>query len=95
MTILAPLAVNSPIVLTKGCQALELQKGQRGRVIEITELGADYSHQVRVVIEIMSPRLTARVRWSLYATHKNRLGDEEPALLGNVSGQRIRVRRGK
>ena len=91
----SPLSANTYVVLTKGCQALGLHKGQRARVIEVTELGADYSHQVKVVIEITSPRRTARVRWSLYATHRNRLADDEVALLGNVSGQRILLRRGK
>lgn len=86
------LKVGSTFIITKGCQTLNLQKGQIGRIIEVTEMGADYSHQVKVGIEIQSSRKTAKVRWSLYATHKNRLSDDETALLGSVSGQRVRVR---
>ena len=57
------------IKIVKGCRARNLSKGTRGTVTAVTELGADYSHQVRVTIQI--PGRT--IAWC--ARHINRLSD--------------------
>lgn len=62
-----PLTVGSVVRVEKGCRALGIDKGTSATITEIRELGADYSHSVRVVLTFRngfqsgkSPRPPAR-----------------------------------
>ncbi len=82
---MSTLTVGNRVQVQKGCKTLDITKGMTATVTEIKPLGADYSHQVKVILSYGN-RMVA-----LYATHMNRLSDPVIPLLGNVSGNRILV----
>jgi hypothetical protein len=65
------------ITVLKGSRVFGMVKGRVYPVLDTKELGAEYSHQVQVRIQ-----LTDRVI-RLYARHKNRLQDEGGCNLNN------------
>lgn len=65
------IIAGTTVTIAKGCKARFLSKGTRAIVRDVTPLGADYGHVVRVVLALDSPtRLIA-----FYARHQNRLSD--------------------
>lgn len=86
-----PIKVGDRIVVEAGCRPLSINKHTIAEVIEITELGADYSHTVRVTVKF----LYSGKRYGLIARHKNRLSDPYINLANPWrSDQKIQVRRG-
>ena len=60
----------SSVTILKGCQAREIAKGT-ATVKELTELGSEYGHSVRVVLTYKGRNIV------LFARHLNRLGDPQ------------------
>lgn len=52
-----------------GCPSLGISKGLVAPVVSVTDLGPDYSHFVKVVLNVRGRTI------ALYAKHKNRLSD--------------------
>jgi hypothetical protein len=78
------------IVVSAGCRALGINKHATAVIREIKELGAEYSHQVSVQIQMTHG---GKVH-SLTAVHINRLSEPTFNLLNPWrSGQKIQVRR--
>jgi len=44
------IGIYTKVTVEKGCKALLISKGARATVTQIQELGADYSHQVKVTL---------------------------------------------
>lgn len=57
------------VTIIKGCVARGLFKGGPYIVADVSELGADYSHSVRVTLQQGNRRV------NMYARHRNRLSD--------------------
>lgn len=80
ISILTPMITeNSKAIITKGCAALNLTKGVTVHVKSVTELGPDYGHNVRLVLQVLNG-FSAGKTVSLYARHKNRLADADTRL---------------
>jgi hypothetical protein len=69
-----PLTVGARVRVEKGCRALGIDKGTSATITEIRELGAEYSHSVRVVLTFRNGFQSGKAR-AMYARHVNRLGD--------------------
>ncbi len=61
--------MNTNIRITKGCKALGIDKGTRAVLVDVKEMGAEYTHFVRITIKFNSRTV------ALWVRHKNRLGD--------------------
>lgn len=84
------LKVGCYIVVEAGCRALHINKHAPAVIREIKELGAEYSHTVRVQIEMVRGGAVH----SLVARHINRLSDPSFNLANPWrADQKIRVRR--
>lgn len=57
------------VVVTKGCKARDIQKGSRGQVVAVTEMGVEYGHNVEVVLDFGVRKV------AFFARHVNRLSD--------------------
>jgi hypothetical protein len=68
------LAVGDRIVIVKGCKPCGLDKGVTARVADVTPLGAEYGHNVKVVLNPLNGFKAGR-RMAFYARHVNRLSD--------------------
>ena len=79
----------TPTILrvVRGNRRIGAAKHQRLPVVEVRAMGADYSHQCRVVVRLRSGRVK-----TLWAQHVNRLGDAELNLGDGTGTNRIRVR---
>lgn len=90
----APLATGTQVVIVKGCKARDILKGTKVMVRSVTPMGADYSHMVKVLIEVPATRmgLPARVL-AFYARSANRLVDATIGLNDGNPLHRIEVRR--
>lgn len=64
-----PFTTNTKAVISKGSRALNLTKGTTVYVRDVQSMGAEYSHNVKIVLEICGK---SRVLW---ARHPNRLKD--------------------
>lgn len=85
------LKVGDYIVVDAGCKALNIHKHAVAVISEIKELGAEYSHTVRVKIKMARHGGQER---SLVARHINRLSDETFNLANPWrSDQKIKARR--
>jgi hypothetical protein len=74
------VTVGSRLLIAKGSTKIGIKKGFVHTVVEVTLLGADYGHQVKVVLQDYKG-----YRKSLYAAHKNLL--LKPSFnLGNGTG---------
>jgi len=78
--------LNRAVTITKGCDGLQLRKNQKAIVMGITMLGAEYSHQVKVTLNL-GGRQT-----SLYARHINRLSDPTFNLNNGNPLKRVTIR---
>jgi len=81
------IGIYTKVTVEKGCKALLISKGARATVTQIQELGADYSHQVKVTLRFSDGK--ERV---LYAQHPNRLANNLVALRGVMPSHRVDVR---
>lgn len=63
------LKVGDLVQVLKGCRARSITKGYACRIGDIVELGPDYGHFVRVLLDYGHRKV------SFYARHKNRLSD--------------------
>ncbi len=91
-TTLPALVTGTRVRIEKGCKAREVNKGVTAVVKTVEALGAEYSHQVRVSLQLLNGFGAGRVL-SFYARHPNRLAD---AVVGMNDGNplhRIEVRR--
>ena len=79
------MATPTRLKVTAGSNALNLSKGTVLDVIEVKELGADYSHMVRLVLKTGTRQL------SLYARHINRLSDRSFNLNNGDPTKKIEV----
>jgi hypothetical protein len=86
------LAVGTRVQLVKGCKARGLDKGITARVQSVTELGADYGHSVKVVLQPLNGFQTTRT-FGFYARHINRLSDVIVRLNDGNPSHTIEVRR--
>lgn len=80
------LTTGSTVVVTKGCAARNVKKGQHGHVVSVRPMGPDYSHVVQVVFLIAGRVVT------FYARHRNRLADAQVAMNDGNPLHRIAVR---
>lgn len=71
------ITVGCSVRVSKGCRAFGINKGDTLKVTEVTPMGADYNHQVRVTFQVLSGSgLYGNRTFSLYARHQNRLADK-------------------
>lgn len=87
------ITVGSKVLVTKGNRDMHIPKGYRATVTEIVELGAEYSHNVRVHLTFGRPvgYSLKHPTITLYAKHKNRLADEVTRLFSGSGLQNIEV----
>jgi hypothetical protein len=76
----------------QGCKPLGLDKGITCRVESITELGADYSHAVKVVLRPLNGFKAGR-QLGFYARHVNRLADDHIRLNDGNPSHKLLLRR--
>jgi hypothetical protein len=62
------------IRVSKGCKAFGVDKGVSAKVLEVTPLGADYSHQVQVRLFFLNGFKSGKTI-TLTARHPNRMSD--------------------
>lgn len=86
------LTVGARVQLVKGCKARGLDKGVSARVQSVTELGADYGHEVKVVLQPLNGFQAAK-NFAFYARHINRLSDAIVRLNDGNPSHVIEVRR--
>ncbi len=91
-TTYAPLAAGTKIVITKGCKARDITIRSRAVVKEVTPLGPDYSHSVKIVFTFIGGFLSGK-SFAFYAKHPNRLADHEVGMHDGRPEHRILVRR--
>lgn len=82
-----PLLAGDAIKVVKGNVARNVRAHMRGKVLETSELGFDYSGEVRVVLGFGERRL------AFYARHRNRLSDMLVALNDGNPFHRIVITR--
>jgi hypothetical protein len=58
------------VKVLKGCRELEISKGSIADIVSIVELGAEYSHTVKLVLQFPGRKFV------LYARHINRVREE-------------------
>jgi len=92
MTTVAPIAVHTKVRIEKGCNALNISKGTSARVREVTPLGAEYSHSVKVVLFFLNGKLSGKTK-TLYARHPNRLADASVNLNDGRPEHRVEITR--
>ena len=89
-----PITVGSLLKVEKGCNAIGITKGSTAQVKSITELGAEYSHSVRVELHFLNSFASGKT-FRLYTRHINRLSDTFINFNnGNPSQKITAVRRG-
>lgn len=91
-TTIEALTVGARVQLVKGCKARGLDKGISARVQSVTELGADYGHNVKVVLQPLNGFQTTKT-FAFYARHINRLSDVIVRLNDGNPSHTIEVRR--
>lgn len=86
------LTVGMRVQLVKGCKARGLDKGISARIQSVTELGADYGHEVKVVLQPLNG-FQASKNFAFYARHITRLSDAIVRLNDGNPSHTIEVRR--
>ena len=87
------ITVGTKVRIEKGCNALGITKGSTAQVKAVTELGAEYSHSVRVELHFLNSFASGKT-FRLYARHINRLSDTFVNLnTGNPSHKIVAVAR--
>ena len=83
------ITVGTKIRVVKGAlKGGRIDKGSQGVVRLVQELGAEYSHAVRVDVEFQGGFLHGKVI-SFCARHKNRLADDVVRLRGGFRSERM------
>ena len=70
----APLTAGSKVKVEKGCAERGVAKNVSAEVVSVTLLGAEYGHQVKVVLRFLNGFSSGK-SIVLYARHENRLSD--------------------
>lgn len=65
-----PITAGMTVTIAKGCKARDVVKGHTAKVMEVREMGAEYSHMVKLILEYRGRTLV------FWARHKNRLSDD-------------------
>lgn len=86
------LTAGTRVIIAKGCKAREVNKGVTALVKTITPLGAEYSHTVRVTLQLLNGFGAGRVL-SFSARHVNRLSDSVVRMNDGNPLHTIEVRR--
>lgn len=81
-----PITTGDTVTVLQGCEALSIRKGSRLTIGEVTKLGPDYGHSVKVVLVSRDGS-----RRALYARHINRLGDSELNLNNGDPTKKVRI----
>lgn len=68
------ITVGTKVAIVKGCKPLDIAKNTTARVVAVQEMGAEWSHQVRVTLQFLNGFKAGQTR-TLWARHPNRLGD--------------------
>lgn len=74
--------------IEKGCPARNINKYTKAYVVEVRNMGAEYSHSVLIVLS-----LPGRAAVSFYARHANRLCDDVISMNDGNPLHTIKVRR--
>jgi hypothetical protein len=74
MSTIPAITLGMRILIQKGCKARSVAKGVTALVTAVTPLGAEYSHQVRVSLQLVNGMGAGR-RIAFFARHQNRLSD--------------------
>lgn len=90
----APFAVGMRVRIEKGCAAREVVKNATAQISEVTLLGADCSHMVKVVLLLLNGPKSGR-RVAFYARHVNRLADAVLSMNDGNPGHRIEISRAR
>ncbi len=86
------IVAGSRVVIVKGCRARSVTKGATAVVKEVTPLGAEYSHTVKVVLWFQNSFLSGKTL-AFYARHQNRLSDGLVNLNDGNPIHQIQIRR--
>lgn len=86
------IQAGTKVIIAKGCKALDLHKYTHAVVTDVQELGAEYSHNVRVTLRITTGFKAGKVV-SLFARHRNRLLDANVGLNNGNPSHRIEIGR--
>jgi hypothetical protein len=73
-TTLPALTIGVRVRIEKGCKARDVNKGVTAVVKGVEALGAEYSHSVRVQLQLLNGFGAGRVI-TFFARHANRLSD--------------------
>lgn len=63
------IKIGSQVKIVKGCRARNITKGQTAYVSSVQDMGAEYSHMVKVTLQLSGRTV------SFWARHINRLSD--------------------
>ena len=74
MTTNTALTTGDRVIIEKGCAARGVAKGTTAQIINVIELGADYTHSVAVRFQMLNGMKSGKV-FTFYARHINRLAD--------------------
>lgn len=85
------IVTGSTVRIVKGCKALRIDAHTSARVTDVKELGAAYSHSVRVSMRFLNGFRAGRTV-SLYARHINRLSDVAVRLNDGNPDHTVQVR---
>ncbi len=85
------LKVSDVVQVSVGCAARQVKAHSAWVVTDVSHLGPDHGHQVRVVLRAISAGPTRSIAW--YARHANRLSDPEIRLNDGNPLHRIRIKR--
>jgi hypothetical protein len=89
-----PITAGIKVIIAKGCKAREIKKGVKVDVVSVVQLGADYGHCVKIVLEVPSPWIGRSTRpVAFYVRHVNRLSDDTIGMNDGNPMHRIEVRR--
>lgn len=68
------LTVGTIVRIVKGCKARGIDKGCSAKISDVTLMGADYSHFVKIVFTMLNGFKGGKTL-VFYARHENRLSD--------------------
>lgn len=85
------LKIGDRVVVEKGCRARKVDSRTIARVHAIRELGAEYGHNVKVLLNFRTGS-HAGTTLAFYARHPNRLGDDLINLNDGQPEHKIQIR---
>ena len=84
------LTTGTKVLVLKGAPRKNVAKGFSAKVTEVTPLGAEYNHNVRVVLCFLNG-FSAGKKLAFYANHSNRLADPVVRLFDGLRLSHIEV----